>query len=242
MHALKSCRTHVLPCGPCMQGIGQFYFTTDSSNISAEATVGSTAANSPGTTSSPISSAGKASTGYCPAGDRRADGCFSAWHGYQVKQGQVSAQLQEQDPLVRRFVGFGTNEVVGGLLLHQVGCLCLLSLRPCMTCSVWPGGLPCQQSRWPPHSRVSLVVSRPLMDQVGCKAEVHASRHDSQCLVKEHGEWWSAATWQVVECSNMASTTKWWVMDCSPGVHTQKGGAHINMHVCMCRTVNAAVA
>ena len=115
----------MLPCGPCMQGIGQFYFTTDPSNISAEATVGSTAADSAATTSAPVSSADttiNASTGYCPAGDRQADGCFSAWHGYQVKQGQVSAQAKEQDPLVRRFVGVGTNMVVGGLLLHQVGC------------------------------------------------------------------------------------------------------------------------
>ena len=125
MRAVRSCHTHILPGGPCMQGIGQFYFTTDSSNISAEATVGYTAANSTGTTSAPISTAdttANASTGYCPAGDRQADGCFSAWHGYQVKQGQVSAAAQEQDPLVRRFVGFGTNMVVGGLLLHQVGC------------------------------------------------------------------------------------------------------------------------
>ena len=146
----------MLPCGPCVQGIGHFYFTTDASNISAEATVSSTAADPADTTlvssadttatsstllvGSSSGSAANASTGYCPAGDRQADGCFSAWHGYQLKQGQVSAEAKEQDPLVRRFVGFGTNMVVGGLLLHQVGCFVTvteaLNDLPCIV--EWP--------------------------------------------------------------------------------------------------------
>ena len=44
--------------------------------------------------------------------------------GMAIKSSRARCQPRHrrQDPLVRRFVGFGTNMVVGGLLLHQVGC------------------------------------------------------------------------------------------------------------------------